>query len=124
FVGVQSGLAMGALAVGGSEAQRAELLSPMARGEVLGSFGLTEPLSGSDAARGLRTTARRDGEEWVLDGAKRWIGNATFSDFTIVFARDVADDEVKGFVVRSGTPGFRATKIPDKISLRTVQNAD
>lgn len=124
FVGVQSGLAMGAVAVGGSETQQAELLPLMARGELLGSFGLTEPLSGSDAARGLRTTARRDGDAWVLDGAKRWIGNATFSDFTIIFARDVADDEVKGFLVRAGTPGFRATKIPDKISLRTVQNAD
>ncbi|MFZ7087711.1 acyl-CoA dehydrogenase family protein [Curtobacterium sp. RRHDQ10] len=124
FVGVQSGLAMNSIAVGGSEEQQQEWLPRMATGEVLGSFGLTEPLSGSDSARGLRTTARRDGDDWVLDGEKRWIGNATFADIVIVWAKDVADGQVKGFIVTTDTPGFTATKIEDKISLRMVQNAD
>ena len=72
----------------------------------------------------MRTTARRDGDSWVLNGAKRWIGNGTFADLVIVFARDVDDDQVKTFVVEKGTPGFTATKIEDKFALRTVQNAD
>lgn len=124
FVGVQSGLAMGAVDVGGSPEQRADLLPRMARGELLGAFGLTEPLSGSDSARGLRTTARRDGDDWVLNGAKRWIGNATFSHMVVVFAKDASDGQVKGFVVPTDAPGFRADRIEDKIALRAVQNAD
>ncbi|WP_432487700.1 acyl-CoA dehydrogenase family protein [Kineococcus sp. SYSU DK018] len=124
FVGVTNGLAMGSIAVTGSPAQRERWLPAMARGEVVGAFGLTEPGSGSDAARGLTTTARREGGTWVLDGAKRWIGNATFADVVVVWARDVADDQVKGFLVPGDTPGFTATKIEDKIALRTVQNAD
>jgi glutaryl-CoA dehydrogenase len=124
FVGVQSGLAMNSIAVGGSEEQQQEWLPRMATGEVLGSFGLTEPLSGSDSARGLRTTARRDGDEWVLDGEKRWIGNATFADIVIIWAKDVADGQVKGFIVPTDSAGFTATKIEDKIALRSVQNAD
>ncbi|PFG34533.1 acyl-CoA dehydrogenase family protein [Sanguibacter antarcticus] len=124
FVGVQSGLAMGAIGVGGSDVQRKEWLPRMGRGEIIGAFGLTEPLSGSDSARGLRTTAARRGDTWVLDGAKRWIGNATFADVVIIWARDVADDQVKGFIVPTETPGFTATKIEGKQSLRTVQNAD
>lgn len=124
FVGVQSGLAMGSIDVGGSPEQREQWLPRMATAEVLGAFGLTEPLSGSDSARGLRTTARREGDEWVLNGAKRWIGNATFADIVIVYAKDVADGQVKGFIVDTTTPGFVATKIEDKIALRSVQNAD
>ncbi|WP_375401613.1 acyl-CoA dehydrogenase family protein [uncultured Amnibacterium sp.] len=124
FVGVQSGLAMGSIDVGGSPQQRAEWLPKLASAEVLGAFGLTEPLSGSDSARGLRTTARREGDTWVLNGAKRWIGNATFADIVIVYAKDVADGQVKGFIVDTTTPGFTATKIEDKIALRSVQNAD
>ena len=124
FVGVTNGLAMGSIAVTGSPEQRERWLPPMARGELVGAFGLTEPGSGSDAARGLATTARREGGTWVLDGAKRWIGNATFADVVVVWARDVADDQVKGFLVAKGTPGFTATRIEDKIALRTVQNAD
>ncbi|MCQ0012573.1 acyl-CoA dehydrogenase family protein [Actinomadura madurae] len=92
--------------------------------EKIGAFALTEPEGGSDVALGLRTTARRDGDHWVLNGAKRWIGNATFADLTVVWARDEADDQVKGFVVARGTPGFTATRIENKIALRTVQNAD
>ena len=90
----------------------------------MGAFGLTEPLSGSDTARGLRTTAHRTGDTWVLNGAKRWIGNATFADLIVIWARDTADDQVKGFLVRRGTPGFTATKIERKQALRSVQNAD
>ncbi|GAB3616016.1 acyl-CoA dehydrogenase family protein [Okibacterium endophyticum] len=124
FVGVQEGLAMGTINVCGSQEQRDEWLPRLGSGEVLGAFGLTEPLSGSDSARGLRTTATRDGDAWVLNGSKRWIGNATFSDITIIWAKDTADDQVKGFLVRSDSPGYTATKIERKISLRPVQNAD
>jgi glutaryl-CoA dehydrogenase len=124
FVGVHSGLAMGSIMVLGSEEQRQRWIPSMMRLETVGAFGLTEPEGGSDVARGMRTTARRDGDSWVLDGAKRWIGNGTFADVVVVFARDVADDQVKTFVVEKGTPGFTATKIEDKFSLRTVQNAD
>jgi glutaryl-CoA dehydrogenase len=124
FVGVQNGLATGSIAVGGSDEQRAEWIPKLASGEVLGAFGLTEPTSGSDSARGLRTTARREGDEWVLNGEKRWIGNATFSDITIIWAKDEADGQVKGFIVPTSAPGYSATKIEGKISLRPVQNAD
>ena len=91
---------------------------------MLGAFGLTEPLSGSDSAQGLRTTATRDGDAWVLNGAKRWIGNATFSDITVIWAKDVEDGQVKGFIVPTSTPGYTATKIENKTGLRIVQNAD
>jgi len=124
FVGVQNGLATGAISVCGSAEQRAEWIPRLASGEVLGAFGLTEPLSGSDSAQGLRTTAKREGDSWVLNGAKRWIGNATFSDITVIWAKDVEDGQVKGFIVPAMTPGYTATKIERKISLRTVQNAD
>ena len=124
YVGVQNGLAMGSIGVAGSAEQRAEWLPRLARGEVIGAFGLTEPLSGSDSARGLRTTATREGDEWVLNGAKRWIGNATFSDITVMWAKDTADGQVKGFLVPTSTPGYVATKIENKIALRMVQNAD
>ncbi|NQX04127.1 acyl-CoA dehydrogenase family protein [Rathayibacter sp. VKM Ac-2856] len=124
YVGVQNGLVMGTVGVAGSEEQRAEWLPKLASGEVIGAFGLTEPHSGSDSAQGLRTTARREGDTWILDGAKRWIGNATFSDVTVIWAKDVADGQVKGFLVPTSTPGYRATAIARKQSLRTVQNAD
>jgi glutaryl-CoA dehydrogenase len=124
FYGVHTGLAMGSVNRCGSPEQRERWLPAMARMEKLGAFALTEPHGGSDVAGGLETTARRDGDTWVLNGAKRWIGNATFADLVIVWARDEADDQVKGFVVEKGTPGFTATKIEGKVSLRTVQNAD
>lgn len=124
FVGVQSGLVMGSVASGGSPAQRKEWLPLMATGEVVGAFGLTEPLSGSDSARGLRTTAARRGEGWVLNGAKRWIGNGTFADVVVVIARDADGGQAKSFLVPTDAPGFAATKIEGKQSLRSVQNAD
>jgi glutaryl-CoA dehydrogenase len=124
FFGVHTGLAMGSIAACGSEEQRRRWLPEMSRMQKIGAFALTEPTGGSDVAGGLRTTARREGDTWVLDGAKRWIGNGTFADLVIVWARDVEDDHVKGFVVEKGTPGFTATKIENKMALRTVQNAD
>jgi glutaryl-CoA dehydrogenase len=124
FYGVHAGLAMGSIAHCGSKEQRLRWLPGMGRMDKIGAFALTEPGGGSDVAMGLRTTARREGDEWVLNGAKRWIGNGTFADLTVVWARDVADDRVKGFVVEKATPGCTATKIENKIALRTVQNAD
>ena len=124
YVGVQNGLALGAVGVCGSPEQRADWLPKLASGEVLGAFGLTEPLSGSDSARGLRTVATRDGDDWVLNGSKRWIGNATFSDITVIWAKSADDGQVKGFIVPTSTPGYTATKIEGKQSLRMVQNAD
>ena len=124
FSGVHTGLAMGSIQGGGDQAQRDRWLPDMVAMNKIGAFALTEPEGGSDVAGGMRTTARREGDEWVLNGAKRWIGNGTFADLVVVWARDVADDQVKGFVVEKGTPGFTATKIEGKIALRTVQNAD
>ncbi|GAA3927776.1 acyl-CoA dehydrogenase family protein [Actinoplanes auranticolor] len=124
FFGVHAGLAMGSIETCGSPEQRERWLPAMAGFEKIGAFALTEPTGGSDVAAGLRTTARRDGDHWVLNGQKRWIGNATFADLTVVWARDVADNQVKGFVVGKDTPGFTATKIENKIALRIVQNAD
>ena len=124
LVGMQNGLVMGSIGVAGSDEQRAEWLPRFASGELLGAFGLTEPLSGSDTAQGLRTTARRDGDNWVINGAKRWIGNGSISDVTIIWARDEADNQVKGFIVPTSTPGYAATRIEGKQALRIVQNAD
>lgn len=124
YVGVQAGLAMGSIGLCGSPEQRAEWLPRMGTGEIVGAFGLTEPNSGSDVALGLQTTAQRRGDEWVLNGAKRWIGNATWSDICVIWARDVDDNAVKGFIVTTDTPGYSATKIERKLSLRMVQNAN
>ena len=108
----------------GSDEQKRRWLPAMSRFEKIGAFALTEPHGGSDVAGGMETTARRDGDEWVLNGAKRWIGNATFADVVVVWARDVETNRVLGFVVEKGTPGFTATKIENKFALRIVQNAD
>jgi glutaryl-CoA dehydrogenase len=124
FFGVHSGLAMGSIDTLGSEVQRRRWLPELSRLEKIGAFALTEPHGGSDVAAGLETTARRDGDTWILDGAKRWIGNATFADLVVVWAREAETDRVLGFVVEKGTPGFTATKIEGKIALRIVQNAD
>jgi len=124
FFGVHSGLAMGSIYLGGSEEQRQKWLPPMARMELIGAFALTEPLVGSGTGGGLTTTAKREGDTWILNGQKKWIGNATWGDVTIVWARDVADNQVKGFIVENKkTPGFKTEKIEGKLGLRVVQNA-
>jgi len=124
LVGMQNGLVMGSIAVAGSQEQRDEWLPKFASGELLGAFGLTEPLSGSDSAQGLRTVAKREGDSWVINGAKRWIGNGSISDVTIIWAKDADDGQVKGFIVPTSTPGYAATRIENKQALRIVQNAD
>lgn len=124
LVGMQNGLVMGSIAVAGSAEQRAEWLPRLASGELLGAFGLTEPLSGSDSAQGLRTVAKREGDTWVINGAKRWIGNGSISDITIIWAKDADDGQVKGFIVPTSTPGYTGTRIEGKQALRIVQNAD
>jgi glutaryl-CoA dehydrogenase len=123
FFGVHSGLAMGSIFLCGSEEQKQKWLPPMARLEKIGSFGLTEPLVGSGTSGGLLTTARQEGDSWILNGQKKWIGNATWGDLTIIWARDLADNQVKGFIVENKTPGFKAEKIEHKMALRVVQNA-
>src|ERR1700734_1166844 len=123
FFGVHSGLAMGSIFLCGSEEQKQKWLPPMARLEKIGSFGLTEPLVGSGTSGGLLTTARREGDAWILNGQKKWIGNPTFGDVTIIWARDVADNQVKGFIVENKSAGFKAEKIEHKMALRVVQNA-
>lgn len=123
FFGVQSGLAMGSIYECGSEEQKQKWLPSMQKMETIGAFGLTEPKVGSAVAGGLTTKAKREGDTWILNGQKKWIGNATFSDITIIWAEDVDSGDVKGFIVENDNPGFTAEKIEDKMALRTVQNA-
>ncbi len=123
FFGVHGGLAMGSVQLCGSEEQKRRWLPAMAKMELIGAFGLTEPEQGSGIAGGLATSARRDGDVWVLDGEKKWIGNASFADLVIIWARDVADGQVKGFVVEKDTAGMSFELQRDKIALRVVQNA-
>jgi glutaryl-CoA dehydrogenase len=123
FFGVHNGLAMGSIYATGSEEQKEKWLPPMARFEKIGCFGLTEPLVGSGAAGGLLTTAKREGDTWVLNGQKKWIGNSTWCDLSVIWARDVADNQVKAFIVENKTtPGFSVEKIHGKIALKVVQN--
>ncbi len=123
FFGAHSGLAMGSIYIDGSEDQKRKWLPPMARLEKIGCFGLTEPRVGSGASGGLQTTAQREGDTWIINGEKRWIGNAPWCDVSIIWARDLADDQVKGFIVdNKTTPGFSVEKIEHKISLKVVQN--
>jgi glutaryl-CoA dehydrogenase len=123
FFGVHSGLAMGSIYLCGSEEQKQEWLPKMQRMELIGAFGLTEPNVGSGVAGGMETTCRIEGDEWVINGQKKWIGNATFADVTIIWAREEVTNKVKGFLVKKNTPGFTTEKIKDKMALRTVQNA-
>ncbi|MYS91269.1 MULTISPECIES: acyl-CoA dehydrogenase family protein [Streptomyces] len=124
FFGVHNGLAMYSVHSGGDQEQRDRWLPAMAAMDKIGAFAMTEPLGGSDVAGGMRTTARREGDTWVLNGAKKWIGNATFADYVVVWARDVDDNHVKGFVVEKGTSGFEPAKIEGKIAFRIVENAE
>lgn len=122
FFGVQSGLAMGSIYICGSDEQKQEWLPRMQQMKVIGSFGLTEPEVGSGAAGGLTCTCKKTESGWVLNGQKKWIGNSTFSDITIIWARDLDDGQVKGFIVRKENPGFAVEKIKGKMALRIVQN--
>lgn len=122
FAAVQGGLAMGSIYLCGDDEQRERFLPAMARYDKIGSFGLTEPEIGSGASGGLLTTARRDGDTWILNGQKKWIGNATFGDVTVIWAIDEDDGQVKGFVVDNASEGFTAEKQEHKIALRIVQN--
>jgi glutaryl-CoA dehydrogenase len=115
FVSVQGSLAMFAIWRFGSEEQKQEWLPRMAAGEAIGCFGLTEPDAGSDPAS-MRTTAKRDGDDWVLNGTKMWITNGSLSDVAVVWAR--TDDGIRGFLVPRDTPGFTTQDIHQKLSLR------
>lgn len=115
FVSVQGSLAMFPIHAYGSDEQKERWLPGMAAGELIGCFGLTEPDSGSDPAS-MRTTAKRDGGDWILNGTKMWITNGGIADVAVVWAR--TDDGVRGFVVPTGTPGFTARNVPPKVSLR------
>lgn len=122
FFGVHSGLAMASLAMLGSEEQKQRWLPAMARMEKIGAFGLTEPDHGSDAVA-LETSAHRVGNEYVINGAKRWIGNASFADVVIIWARD-DDGKVGGFLVEKGTPGFNPQVMTGKVAKRAVWQTD
>jgi glutaryl-CoA dehydrogenase len=122
FLGVQSGLAMKSIALLGSEAQKQRWLPAMARLEKIGAFALTEPAHGSDSVA-LETTARRDGDAWILDGAKRWIGNGSIADVVVVWARSDQDGQVKGFLVETDTPGFTAETMTGKGAARAIWQA-
>lgn len=121
--GVTSGLGMMSIYLCGSEEQKQSWLPRLARMEAYCSFGLTEPYIGSDAAH-IQTTARKVGDTYVLNGAKRWIGGATFADVIVVWAQDDQTGQVGGFLVEKGTPGFLPTKIKGKLALRALPNAD
>lgn len=122
FFGVQSGLVMGSIYLCGSDEQKAYWLPLLQQFKAIGAFGLTEPEVGSGAAGGLTTTAKRKGDKWILNGQKKWIGNATFADVTVIWAKDVDDNQVKGFLVTKDAPGFSVEKIKGKMALRIVQN--
>ncbi|HEY3573313.1 MAG TPA: acyl-CoA dehydrogenase family protein [Arthrobacter sp.] len=124
LVGIHNELIVGMIDALGSEEQKQRWLPGLTGFTQLGAFALTEPEHGSDIAGGLATTARLEDGEWVIDGAKRWIGAGTIADFALVWARDTADQQIKGFIVETDRPGYTATKISNKIGLRIMQNAD
>ncbi|MCP1412165.1 acyl-CoA dehydrogenase family protein [Paenarthrobacter sp. A20] len=124
LVGIHNELIVGMIHELGSDKQKRTWLPGLEAFTQLGAFALTEPDHGSDIAGGLSTTARRDGGEWVINGAKRWIGAGTIADFALVWARDESDGQIKGFIVETDRPGYSATKISNKIGLRIMQNAD
>ena len=123
FLGVQAGLAMRSIAILGTTAQKQRWLPPMARLDKIGAFALTEPAHGSDAVS-LETSARREGDTWVINGQKRWIGNGTIADVVVVWARDTSDGRVKAFLVEKGTDGYSARRMDGKGSLRAVWQAE
>lgn len=122
FYGVTTGLAGGSIYLCGDEEQKQRWLPDLMAFKTIGSFGLTEPLVGSATSGGMMTNCRREGDEWVLNGEKKWIGNSTFADINVIWARDVESGQVKGFVVGKDAPGFSVKKIQTKMALRVVQN--
>ena len=124
LVGIHNELIVGMIDALGSDEQKQRWLPGLTAFTQLGAFALTEPEHGSDIAGGLATTARLEDGEWVIDGAKRWIGAGTIADFALVWARDTADQQITGFIVETDRPGYTATKISNKIGLRIMQNAD
>ncbi len=122
FFGVQSGLVMGSIYLLGSEEQKQQWLPELKSLRKIGAFGLTEPEVGSAVAGGLTMKAKRNGDTWILNGQKKWIGNATFADVIIIWAEDEDDKQVKGFLVKKGNPGLSVDKMEDKMALRIVQN--
>ncbi|MBE7174905.1 MAG: acyl-CoA dehydrogenase family protein [Mucilaginibacter polytrichastri] len=122
FFGVQNGLVMGSIYLCGSEEQKQEWMPALQQLKKIGAFGLTEPEVGSGVAGGLTTTCKKTDDGWVLNGQKKWIGNATFADVIVIWARDLDDQQVKGFLVRKDNPGFSVVKMEDKMALRIVQN--
>ncbi|MEM0215731.1 MAG: acyl-CoA dehydrogenase [Archaeoglobaceae archaeon] len=117
FVAVTSGLVMFPIWKYGSEEQKKEYLPKLAKGELIGCFGLTEPNVGSDPGS-METTARKEGDEWILNGTKTWISEAEIADLAVVWARDVEDRKIKGFIVERGTKGFKQSLIRKKGSMR------
>ncbi|HEY8701066.1 MAG TPA: acyl-CoA dehydrogenase family protein [Arthrobacter sp.] len=124
LVGIHNELIVGMINELGSEEQKQRWLPGLKAFTLLGAFALTEPEHGSDISGGLETSARLKNGHWVINGAKRWIGAGTIADFALVWARDEADQQIKGFIVETDRPGYRATKISNKIGLRIMQNAD
>ena len=120
YFGVHGGLCAGSIMMLGSDAQRSEWLPHLRSFARIGCFGLTEPDVGSGVARGLTTRCRRDGNAWIVNGEKKWIGNATFADVVVIWARDEADEKVKGFIVRTTTPGYAARLMTGKIAQRAL----
>lgn len=123
FILVHSSLAMLTIALCGSEAQKQKYLPSLAQLHTVACWALTEPDYGSDASS-LRTIATKVTGGWIIDGQKRWIGNSTFADVLVVFARNTSTNQINGFIVKKDAPGLRATKIENKIGLRIVQNGD
>jgi glutaryl-CoA dehydrogenase len=123
FLGVQAGLAMKSIAMLGSEEQKQRWLPPLARLDAIGAFALTEPAHGSDSVS-LETTARREGSDWIIDGEKRWIGNGSIADVVVVWARSEEDGQVKGFLVETGSDGYRATTMEGKGAARAIWQAE
>jgi alkylation response protein AidB-like acyl-CoA dehydrogenase len=122
FWGVHTGLSAGSIYLCGDEQQKQRWLPSMMRFDKIGSFGLTEPLVGSATSGGMMTTCCREGSVWILNGQKKWIGNATFADINVIWAREEGSNQVKGFVVGKDNPGFSVEKIKTKMALRVVQN--
>lgn len=123
FILVHSSLAMLTISIGGSEAQKHKYLPSLAQLKTIACWGLTEPDYGSDASS-LKTTATKVTGGWILEGQKRWIGNSTFADVLVIFARNTSTNQINAFIVKKDAPGLQATKIENKIGLRIVQNGD